>query len=346
MVEKDRQVQENLVNIEDQNGIEDRVAIAFERIEFLTEDIIKDLGEEKWKNDRFGELKKEHMEEMTGEAEEIWEKYGLDRDDELKEYLPLFKFACRSHDIGRHYDKTRKDSNGKYIDHGELGVTIMNENGILDSFNDQEKEMIEYIVINHSIQEMNEARNKNEENAQKLCQIFRDRDKVEVINKRDFVEAAKIYQIIPKHFESGEFRESWSTDPENDKYEYFIERIIDGEDPRISNKKERLIKSIVDSPFQNEVEIEVDGRKKIINLLDSFEKKESIPYAVCQESGSYTSYLVYLMSYMGGIKYQESINEIKPEEIKAKIDFVKRKMSDEEFERLRSILRDVYRITT
>lgn len=315
--------------------IKDRVYLAIDQVNGLTREIAVQMGEQ-WEIDRFGKYKSEHMIKMANESDEIISNYKLDKNEELIEYLPLFRFICRSHDLGRHFYDDNKyiDKNGKKMDHGEISVILLKEREIIKNFSDDEQRVIEYIIKNHSLKEIDQPIDETERKAQAFCLVFRDIDKLEVLNKKDFIKAKEIYRLLGIHFDLGEDKIEWKYTDQKEKNIDLIQDILDGKEIKTEGNLESKIKQIVNEPLQENV-----GN---INIIEYFESGKSMPMNVYRETKSYANYLLYLFSYLNGIKYIRTLIEVDQQVIKEKMDFLKSRTTQNQYKRIKSVLTDKY----
>jgi len=314
----------------------DRVSLAINQINGLTREIADQMGDQ-WKTDRFGEYKSEHMKKMANNFDLVIKRYGLDEDKTLKPYLPLFEFICRSHDLGRHFhdDKNYVDSNGKFVDHGEISVLILNENHILDNFEQDENNIIEYAIKNHSLKKTAKPKNESEILAQKFCHVLRDIDKVEILNKHDFMTPKEIYRLLGLHFNLDNFKEKWENAnkkmEDKQKYIMLIEKILNGDDYGELSGLEKIIEAILTNPI-------------LEKQVDLFEERNEMDLTVFKDPNSYPAYILFQFSLLAGIKYPETFRYINREEIKIKLDYLKNNCTNNQFERIKSVLVNKYQI--
>jgi len=314
----------------------DRVSLAINQVNDLTREIADQMGDQ-WKRDRFGEYKSEHMINMANSSEEIIKNYKLDKSEELIKYLPLFKFICQSHDLGRHFhdDYMYVDENGKFMDHGEISIRLLKEEGIVKNFFDDEQKVIEYTIRNHSLKEMIEPTDDIEEKAQIFCSVFRDIDKLEVLNKRDFVKAKEIYRLLGIHFDLGEYKNQWKTTDKKEEYVELIQKLLDGKELEINNGLGGKIKEIVDGQMQENI-----GE---INIIECFEFGKSMPMSVYRETKSYANYMLFLLSYLNSVQYNQTIIEVDQKEIQEKMNFLKNRTTEEQYSRIRAVFNNKYK---
>jgi len=309
----------------------DRVNLAIDQVNGLTREIAAQMGNQ-WERDRFGKYKSEHMINMANNSQEIIKNYELDKNEELVQYLPLFKFICRSHDLGRHFHDNDRyvDENGKFLDHGEIGVRLLEEKGILKNFFNDEQKIIKYTVRNHSLKEMIEPVDEIERKAQIFCTVFRDIDKLEVLNKRDFVKATEIYRLLGIHFNFGEYKNEWKTTDKKEDYVELIQKLLDEKEIKTTDGLGGKIKEIVNGQMQENI-----GE---INIIECFELRQSMPMSVYRETKSYANYMLFLLSYLNSIKYGRTLVEVDQKEIQEKMNFLKKRTTEEQYNRIRAVL--------
>lgn len=309
----------------------DRVNLAIDQVNGLTREIAAQMGNQ-WERDRFGKYKSEHMINMANNSQEIIKNYELDKNEELVQYLPLFKFICRSHDLGRHFHDNDRyvDENGKFLDHGEIGVRLLEEKGILKNFFNDEQKIIKYTVRNHSLKEMIEPVDEIERKAQIFCTVFRDIDKLEVLNKRDFVKATEIYRLLGIHFNFGEYKNEWKTTDKKEDYVELIQKLLDEKEIKTTDGLGGKIKEIVNGQMQENI-----GE---INIIECFELRQSMPMSVYRETKSYANYMLFLLSYLNSIKYDRTLVEVDQKEIQEKMNFLKKRTTEEQYSRIRAAL--------
>ncbi|MDD4136201.1 MAG: hypothetical protein PHN66_03970 [Candidatus Shapirobacteria bacterium] len=317
-------------------SLKDRTGLAVDQVADLTREISAEMGDQ-WERDRFGKYKSEHMINMANSSEEIIRKYELDKNEELIKYLPLFKFICQSHDLGRHYHDNAKyiDGNGKFLDHGEISVHLLKEKGIMKNFLEDEQKVIEYVIRNHSLKEMTKPINELEEKAQIFCSVFRDMDKLEVLNKRDFVKAKEIYRLIGIHFDLGEHKNEWKNTDKKEEYVELIETFLTGKELEINDELGKKIIEIINSPIQEDV----DG----LNIIECFESGKSMPMSVYRETKSYANYMLFLLSYLNNIQYDRTVVEVDQKEIQEKVNFLKNRTTEEQYSRIRAVFNNKYK---
>lgn len=286
---------------------------------------------DQWKRDRFGEYKSEHMINMANSSQEIIKNYELDRDEELAQYLPLFKFICQSHDLGRHFHDNDRyvDENGKFLDHGEIGVCLLEEKGILKNFSVDEQKVIKYTIRNHSLKEIIKPIDDVERKAQIFCTVFRDIDKLEVLNKRDFVKATEIYRLLGIHFDLGEYKNEWKTTDKKEDYVELIQKLLDEKEIETTDGLGGKIEEIVNGQMQENI-----GE---INIIECFESGKSMPMSVYRETKSYANYMLFLLSYLNSIKYSRTLVEVDQKEIQEKMNFLKNRTTEEQYNRIRAV---------
>lgn len=309
----------------------DRVNLAIDQVNGLTREIAAQMGNQ-WERDRFGKYKSEHMINMANNSQEIIKNYELDKNEELVQYLPLFKFICRSHDLGRHFHDNDRyvDENGKFLDHGEIGVRLLEEKGILKNFFNDEQKIIKYTIRNHSLKEMIEPVDEIERKAQIFCTVFRDIDKLEVLNKRDFVKATEIYRLLGIHFNFGEYKNEWKTTDKKEDYVELIQKLLDEKEIKTTDGLGGKIKEIVNGQMQENI-----GE---INIIECFELRQSMPMSVYRETKSYANYMLFLLSYLNSIKYDRTLVEVDQKEIQEKMNFLKKRTTEEQYSRIRAAL--------
>lgn len=315
--------------------IENKVDLAIEKVEKLSEEIATEMGDQ-WKIDRFGEYKSEHMKKMALESEEIIKDYELDKKDELVPYIPFFKFICRSHDLGRHFhdDKKYVDEKGKYLDHGEISILLLEKNETMSDFSDDEQKLIKYVVKNHSLKDMAEPTDDVEKKAQYFCQVFRDMDKLEVLNKRDYIRAKEIYRLLGIQFDLGEYKDEWKNTDKRESYIDFIQNLLNKKETKTVDGLEVKIKEIVDGPMQENVDD--------INIIDDFVAGKAMSMSVYKETKSYSNYLLYLFSYLNGIKYSQTLVNVDQEAVKDKMAFFKNRTTEKQYNQIKSVFTDKY----
>lgn len=316
--------------------LEAKVNVAMEQVDGLTKEIAMEMGNQ-WERDRFGKYKSEHMVKMTENSEEMIKNYRIDQIDGLAPYIPLFRFICRSHDLGRHFHDNNKyiDEKGKFLDHGEIGVCLLREKEIIKNFSNDEQKVIEYTIKNHSLKEMLEPVDEIENKARTFCMIFRDIDKLEVLNKRDFVIPKEIYRLLGLHFDLGEYKKEWKDTDKIEKYVEFIQEILNKNDPKATNGLEIKIKEIVDGNLQENI-----GE---INIIEYLESGKSVPLSVYRETKSYSNYITFLLSFLSGIKYERTLAEVNLEEVQIKMDFLRPRTTEEQYGRIKAVLVDNYK---
>lgn len=309
----------------------DRVNLAIDQVNGLTREIAAQMGNQ-WERDRFGKYKSEHMINMANNSQEIIKNYELDKNEELVQYLPLFKFICQSHDLGRHFHDNDRyvDENGKFLDHGEIGVRLLEEKGILKNFFNDEQKIIKYTIRNHSLKEMIEPVDEIERKAQIFCTVFRDIDKLEVLNKRDFVKATEIYRLLGIHFNFGEYKNEWKTTDKKEDYVELIQKLLDEKEIKTTDGLGGKIKEIVNGQMQENI-----GE---INIIECFELRQSMPMSVYRETKSYANYMLFLLSYLNSIKYDRTLVEVDQKEIQEKMNFLKKRTTEEQYSRIRAAL--------
>ena len=328
-------MKENLFLIENLS-VKDRVSLAIDQVNGLTQEIAGEMSDQ-WERDRFGKYISEHMINMANNSEEIIKNYELDKDERLVQYLPLFKFICQSHDLGRHFHDNDKftDGNGKFLDHGEISVCLLKGKGIMKNFLEDEQKVIEYVIKNHSLKEMTKPIDELEEKAQIFCSVFRDMDKLEVLNKRDFVKAKEIYRLIGIHFDLGEHKNEWKNTNKIEEYVELIDKILNGEELEINDGLGEKIREIVNSPLEEEV-----GE---INIIEYFESGKSMPMSVYRETKSYANYMLFLLSYLNSIQHNRTVVEVDQKEIQEKMDFLKNKTTRDQYSRIRAVFNNKYK---
>ena len=289
-------------------SVKDRVNLAIDQVNGFTREITAQMGDQ-WERDRFGKYKSEHMINMANNSQEIIKNYELDRDEELVQYLPLFKFICRSHDLGRHFhdDDRYIDGDGKFMDHGEISVFLLKKKGIIDNFSIDEQKIINYAIRNHSLKEMVEPVDDIERKAQIFCTVFRDIDKLEVLNKRDFVKATEIYRLLGIHFDLGEYKNEWKTTDKKEDYVELIQKLLDEKEIETTDGLGVKIEEIVNGQMQENI--------SEINIIECFELGQSMPMSVYRETKSYANYMLFLLSYLNSIKYDRTLVEVDQKEI-------------------------------
>jgi len=328
-------MKENLFSTENLSA-KDRVNLAIDQINGLTREIADQMGDQ-WERDRFGKYKSEHMVNMADSSEEIIKNYELDTDEELVQYLHLFKFICQSHDLGRHFhdDDRYIDDNGKFLDHGEISVRLLKEKGVMENFSDDEQIVIKYAIRNHSLKDMAEPINEAERKAQVFCLVFRDIDKLEVLNKIDFVKATEIYRLLGIHFDLDEYKNEWKTTDKKEEYVELIQKLLDEKEVEVNNGLGGKIKEVVDGPIQENI-----GE---INIIECFESGKSMSMIVYRETKSYANYLLFLLSYLNNIQYDRTVAEVDQKEIQEKMSFLKNRTTEEQYNRIRAVFNNKYK---
>jgi hypothetical protein len=274
---------------------------------------------------------------MANSSEKIIKNYGLDKSEGLIKYLPLFKFICQSHDLGRHFHDNDRyvDGNGKFLDHGEISVCLLNEKGIIKNFFSDEQKLIDYVIRNHSLKEMIEPIDDVERKAQIFCSVFRDIDKLEVLNKRDFVKATEIYRLLGIHFDLGEYKNEWKATDKKENYIELIRKLLDEKELEINDGLREKIKEIVDGQMQENI-----GE---INIIECFESGRPMPMSVYRETKSYANYMLFLLSYLNSIKYGRTLVEVDQKEIQEKMNFLKHRTTEEQYSRIRAVFNNKYK---
>ncbi len=119
-------------------------------------------------------LKEEHTKRVCNEIINIGKSLDLD-----KEFLYLSELIALFHDIGRFEQYTRYGTfaDKKSEDHAALGVRIINEEGILKSFNESKRSIILRTIAYH-----NQAELPLEETQECLLMVklLRDADKIDI----------------------------------------------------------------------------------------------------------------------------------------------------------------------
>lgn len=312
---------------------EQRIMEAIQKLDEWTEGIKVKEGE-RWYKDRFGENKAKHMQKMAFESETAIEELGLEKDDELKPYLHLYKFIARAHDIGRHL---WKDKDYKNIDHGEIAVELLRNNGIINCFTNNEQEVIEYAIRNHSAKEMTDPKTEVEKQGRKICIVLRDNDKLEVINNRDFVEAEKIYDLLAIHFGLNKLRAGTQSENEKTNSVDFIQSLLRNKDSKPKDQLQERIKEIVSRPLVEKFRYE--GEK--LNIIELLENRKPIPQAAYKSTMSYVNYLLFLVSYIYGIEHQSIIQKVSVEEIQIKMDFIRERATVLQYQRIKDVVKSV-----
>lgn len=123
-------------------------------------------------------LKVKHILKVSAISKRIAESLNLSKEDvKLAELIGLL------HDIGR-FEQIRKyntfvDKNS--INHGEYGVKVLFEDGLIEKFNVDEKyyRIIKLSILNHNRSKIEEGL---EEKEQLHCMIIRDSDKLDIFH--------------------------------------------------------------------------------------------------------------------------------------------------------------------
>lgn len=321
--------------IETNLELEKRVILAIEKVDNLTGEIALQMGDQ-WERDRFGKYKSEHMIKMTNRSEEIINNYELNKDEEAIKYLPLFKFICRSHDLGRHFhdDKRYVDEKGMFLDHGEISIRLMEENKIMNIFSDDEQKIIEYTVRNHSLKEIACPVDEIEKKTQVFCLVFRDMDKLEILNKRDYLKAREIYRLLGLHYNLGEYKEEWKNTEQKENYIDLIQHLLDEKNIKIEPGLGVKIEEIINKPIQEKI--------GDVDIIADLEDGKSMPLSVYRETKSYANYILFSFSLLGGINYKRTLMEIDQQVIKEKLEFLRSRTNKTQYTRIRSVLESKY----
>lgn len=325
----------NQNKVESVVSLENRVILAIDGMNRLTDKISQEIGKQ-WEEDRFGKYKADHMIKMAEKSDKIIDKYQLDKNKEIEKYLPLFKFICRSHDVGRHFhnDKRYVDENGNFLDHGEISFRFMKDNNIMNYFSDDEQKIIEYTVKNHSLKEVVEPIDDVEKKTQVFCLVFRDMDKLEILNNRDFLKATEIYRLLGLHFNLDEYKKEWKDGNNKLDHVQLIQHLLNGEDPDIQAGLGSKIKKIINGPLQENI-----GN---INIIKDFVEGKSLALDTYKKTKSYANYILYLLSLLNGITYSCSFLEIDEQIINEKLNFLKSRSSEFQYNKIKFVLRNKY----
>ena len=145
---------------------------------------------------RFGEKKMKHEMEMANNIDEVAKNFDLDNEDKQ-----LLKIIFRTHDIGRVISALigKEKDNGQ---HGKWSMDWLNENKLLNNFEEKERKIIDFAVRYHSKVEVPKVDLKDEtmKKAYDFCYILRDNDKIEVLQKNEFVKNSETIERIKKMY--------------------------------------------------------------------------------------------------------------------------------------------------
>lgn len=129
-------------------------------------------------NDKKVKLKIAHIERVSQVAKKLAENLNLDEEDvKLAELIGLLHDIGRFEQIKRYHTFVDKDS----VNHGELGVKILFEEGLIRDFIEETKfdEIIKLSILNHNKTTIQEGLTQRE----KLhAQIIRDADKTAIFS--------------------------------------------------------------------------------------------------------------------------------------------------------------------
>lgn len=199
-------------------------------------------------------LKKEHTYRVVNKCALLAKSLNLNNEDlELSMIIGLF------HDIGRFYQYTEYGSffDYKTIDHGDLGVEIVNNQKILED--NPNKEIIIKAIRNHNKYEIE---NNLSEREKLFCKVIRDADKLDIL---ELVIEGKIK--VSNH---------------NEEYnENAINDIINGKQLLISKYPNDVDKTLVRFGLINDINFDY-SKQYILNnhildqLIDIFEKANPI----------------------------------------------------------------------
>lgn len=133
-------------------------------------------------NDKKIKLKIAHIERVSQVAKQLAEKLNLDEEDiKLAELIGLLHDIGRFEQVKRYHTFVDKNS----VNHGELGVKILFEEGLIRDFIEDTKfdEIIKLSILNHNKSDIEEGLTERE----KLhAQIIRDADKTDILNLLTF----------------------------------------------------------------------------------------------------------------------------------------------------------------
>lgn len=133
-------------------------------------------------NDKKIKLKIAHIERVSQVAKQLAEKLNLDEEDiKLAELIGLLHDIGRFEQVKRYHTFVDKNS----VNHGELGVKILFEEGLIRDFIEDTKfdEIIKLSILNHNKSDIEEGLTERE----KLhAKIIRDADKTDILNLLTF----------------------------------------------------------------------------------------------------------------------------------------------------------------
>ena len=120
------------------------------------------------------ELKINHSKRVTNEMENIIEAFEL---SEEQRYMA--KIIALFHDIGRfrQYEKHQTFSDYKSEDHGDLGVSVMKDNDLLEDINEDNKNQIYKAIYLHNKPQLPE-----DDDNLFYAKLIRDADKLDIWN--------------------------------------------------------------------------------------------------------------------------------------------------------------------
>ena len=143
--------------------------------------------------DRHVRLKEEHTARVCEEMRLITEGMGLSREEEH-----LAQAAALLHDVGRFEQirKYRTYADPKSVNHGQLGVEILDKEGILNDLSANERAILKTSVHWHSAKTLPEGL---DEQTAMFCKLVRDADKLDVLDL--LIGNFRRYYDDPEHFD-------------------------------------------------------------------------------------------------------------------------------------------------
>lgn len=122
------------------------------------------------------QLKVKHTKNVTIEILDIANTLNFDT-----EHCYLAEIVALLHDIGRfeQFMRYHTYSDKKSVDHGQLGVEVISQTGILDAFTTYEQDLIRTVVARHNHFSLPES---NDRKFLLLLKLLRDADKIDILH--------------------------------------------------------------------------------------------------------------------------------------------------------------------
>ena len=136
--------------------------------------------------------KQEHTQRVRAESVRLAQELALDEDEtRIAELIALF------HDVGRfpQFAEYRTYNDAKSVNHSQLGVTILREEGLLETLAPQERQWVETAVGLHGRKALPSALNGR---ALLFAKLIRDADKIDIF--RVVVDCYEQYRKDPDNF--------------------------------------------------------------------------------------------------------------------------------------------------